>query len=103
MAENKSMENAKRQLAANEEAQEKAREKDVKVAEDVKPTPTQEENDLARLGAHLTEHEPDGSPVQDPHAAQHNKQSTAHPASGGGYSTREARPASRPATPQSSS
>ena len=26
-----------------------------------KPTPTQEENDLAALGAHILEHEPDGS------------------------------------------
>jgi len=26
-----------------------------------KPTPTQEENDLAALGAHFTEHEADGS------------------------------------------
>ena len=31
-----------------------------------KPTPTQEENDLAALGAHIVEHEEDGS-NPDPH------------------------------------
>ena len=30
------------------------------------PTPTQEETDLAKLGVSVHEHEPDGSPQQDP-------------------------------------
>jgi hypothetical protein len=53
-----------------------------------KPTPTQEENDLAALGAHFHEHEPDGS---DPDPFQ-TKQSEAAKPSGGGYQTRQATP-----------
>jgi hypothetical protein len=34
---------------------------------DIKPTPTQEENDLAATGSHVLEKEPDGSPL-DPGA-----------------------------------
>ena len=30
-----------------------------------KPTPTQEENDRAALGEHITQHEPDGSPEEE--------------------------------------
>ena len=98
-ADNKSLENAKKALAENQKVQEAAREKDLKMPDDVKPTPTQEENDLAKLGAHITEHEADGSPVQPhPFAA---KQSEAGKPSGGGYTTREARPAARPASTQS--
>jgi hypothetical protein len=31
---------------------------------EIKPTPTQEENDLAAMGVPVPEHEPDGSPVE---------------------------------------
>jgi hypothetical protein len=41
-----------------------------------KPTPTQEENDLAMHGAHILEHEADGSDP-DPNDPVHNKESTA--------------------------
>jgi len=66
-----------------------------------KPTPTQEENDLAAMGVHLPEHEPDGSPEQDPNYLSQNpldrqrKQSEAkRPATQpGGYQTRQSRPA----------
>ena len=53
-------ENAKKQLA---EAQEARKEQDEarKALEGSKPTPTQEENDLAKLGVPITEHEDDGS------------------------------------------
>ena len=53
-------ENAKKQLA---EAQEARKEQDEarKALEGSKPTPTQEENDLAKLGVHMVEHEDDGS------------------------------------------
>jgi hypothetical protein len=54
-----------------------------------KPTPTQEENDLAAYGAHFTEHEDDGS-GPDPFAA---KQLEARKPAGGGYQTRQAAPA----------
>lgn len=66
------------------------------VAGEVKPTPTQEENDLAALGVPLTEHEPDGSPPQPPPGAEAQKgapspgyqtrQSTAAPAASHGRS-----------------
>ena len=39
-----------------------------------KPTPTQEENDLAALGAHITEHEPDGSDPDPQCAASRGEQ-----------------------------
>jgi hypothetical protein len=53
---------AKKTIAANKEQRDKAR----MALEDtkVKPTPTQEENDLAKLGVHVVDHEPDGSPEQ---------------------------------------
>jgi hypothetical protein len=53
-----------------------------------KPTPTQEENDLAALGAHFHEHEPDGSDL-DPGIEANRKQMEAKkPQEGAGYSTR---------------
>jgi len=65
-----------------------------------KPTPTQEECDLAVSGAHVVEKEDDGS-GPDPHdpssrEAHETRHQTARPA--GGYSTRQttARPASGP-------
>ena len=50
-----------------------------------KPTPTQAENDLAVCGAHILEHEADGSDP-DPHG-QANKSVEAAPKQGG-YQTR---------------
>jgi hypothetical protein len=50
-----------------------------------KPTPTQEENDEAALGKHITEHEADGADP-DPHG-QANKHMEAGKA--GGYQTRQ--------------
>lgn len=63
----KATEEATRKRLADERA---ARDKtrNERLAEDakVKPTPTQEENDLAKEGVHVMEHEPDGSPEQPP-------------------------------------
>lgn len=59
----KATETAKRRLAASKEARDRTREAQ-EAAENVKPTPTQEENDLAALGAPVMEKEPDGSPEQ---------------------------------------
>jgi hypothetical protein len=69
-------------LAKNKEAHDKilAAHKEM---EKWKPTPTQEENDLAALGQMKMEKEPDGSPVQETKALE------AKP-SGGGYQTRQA-------------
>jgi len=60
-----------------------------------KPTPTQEENDLAASGVHIPEHEPDGSPVQESNTLQSNplQQRQSRPAQQqGGYATRAATP-----------
>lgn len=61
----------------------------------VKPTPSQEENDLAKVGVPIEQHEDDGSgpDPHDPHAQQHKKQSEAGRKPGGGdYTTRSAQP-----------
>ena len=85
--EQKTMEAAKKRLAE----QKSAREAQAKEAPtEGKPTPTQEENDLAKLGAHITEHEPDGSPSDDPSAPQ-TKQAV--PSRGAPYQTRQSKPA----------
>jgi hypothetical protein len=56
-------ETARKTLADDKDRREKAGEKLLKG----KPTPTQDENDLARLGVPVREKEPDGSDP-DPHA-----------------------------------
>jgi len=53
-----------------------------------KPTPTQEENDLAALGAHFHEHEADGS---DPDPFQTKTSEPAKPGRGD-YQTRQQTP-----------
>lgn len=91
-------ENAKKVIAEQRQAREARM---AETPEAGKPTPTQEENDLAAMGVHLPEHEPDGSPEQDPNYLSQNpldrqrKQSEAkRPATQpGGYQTRQSRPA----------
>lgn len=58
--EDQTREAAKRQLAADREVSERSRAEFVERMKG-KPTPTQEENDLAALGAHVVEKEDDGS------------------------------------------
>ena len=77
---------AKKKLAEDRDARTKA----TKDVSGVKPTPTQEENDLAAMGLHLGEHEDDGS-GPDPNVPA-SKQSEAKPAAKGGYQTRTATP-----------
>ena len=60
----------------------------------MKPTPTQEENDLAASGVYVAEHEDDGSgPDQSQAQDKESKQPEAKPAAKGGYSTRASTPA----------
>jgi len=59
-----------------------------------KPTPTQEENDLAAMGVHVVDKEPDGSDEQPSPSDQMAKSKDAKPAGGANYQTRQARPAS---------
>jgi hypothetical protein len=63
---------------------------------DVKPTPTQAENDLVATGTPVPLHEPDGSPEEQPQGqaaskAKQEKQATAVGSSG--YQTRQSKPA----------
>jgi hypothetical protein len=90
MADDAATEAAKKELEANREATEKSR---AQFAERMKgkPTPTQEENDLAVLGAPVFEKEDDGS-GPDPNI---NPRSTeARP--GGQYQTRHTTAQQRP-------
>jgi hypothetical protein len=57
----------KAQLDKAAEARKASQDKAVKMMEQSKPTPTQEENDLAKMGVDVVEKEDDGS-GQDPHA-----------------------------------
>jgi hypothetical protein len=82
----KHAEDTKKKVADERAAREKASKEREKAAADIKPTPTQEENDLAASGVHVAEHEDDGS-GPDPNTPQ-AKQSEAKPA--GGYQTRTA-------------
>jgi hypothetical protein len=75
LADNPATEHAKKQLAEDQKATEKSR---AEFAERTKgkPTPTQEENDIAALGGQILEHEHDGSNVEEPVGQQHG---TKHP------------------------
>jgi hypothetical protein len=53
-------ENAKKALEQERKISDKSRAEYARLSKG-KPTPTQEELDLAALGAHILEHEPDGS------------------------------------------
>ena len=85
-ADKKRQEEARKKIADERSAREKASKEAPK---DVKPTPTQEENDLAASGVHIPEHEADGSDEQVPGASTKE----AKPASPkAGYTTRTATP-----------
>jgi hypothetical protein len=76
-------ENRERLLREGEEAAENSR-KEFKERTQGKPTPTQEENDRAKLGEHILEHERDGSP-EDPY---HQRNLEAQRGARTGYETR---------------
>jgi hypothetical protein len=95
---------AKKHLAEQRKAREEAQ---ASAPPEGKPTPTQEEIDMARLGVHITEHEDDGSgpdPNNQPLGPfgrnTEQKQSTAKPQQGRGYETRAVPP--KPPTPPTS-
>jgi hypothetical protein len=99
MADNEATEAARKRLAEEREATEKSRQEYLDRAKG-KPTPTQEENDLAALGAHLVEKEEDGSPL-DPNVRQTKQSEAKKPAGGGNYETRAQQPAQpKPVPPQ---
>jgi hypothetical protein len=88
------MTDAKEVLAKQNEAQKKANDEANKRMESSKPTPTQEENDLARLGAPPEKLADDGS---GPEPKVVLTQRVVEPAEGkpasAGYQTRTAKPA----------
>ena len=85
MPDDKHVENAKKIAAENREARTKAFEHHQATVGASKPTPTQEENDLAMLGSPPKQLEDDGS-GPDPHVAK-NLESQG---SKGSYQTRQA-------------
>jgi hypothetical protein len=91
-ADNPNTEAAKQRLAEAKEARDRSA---AEYAERMKgkPTPTQEENDLAAHGAHILEHEHDGS-APDPYAQKTSE--AKKPAPAAGYQTRQATPAAKP-------
>lgn len=89
MAEDHATEAAKRQLAADREASEKSREQFQERMKG-KPTPTQEENDMAVLGAPVFEKEDDGS-GPDPNNNMH-QQRNVEAGKPGSYQTRQSTP-----------
>jgi hypothetical protein len=107
MADTKQDENVRRALDAQRAAADESRRQGDEKLSKGRPTPTQEENDRAKLGEHVLEHEDDGS-GPDPHAdanaeaqarvAGRHVEAERPSASGGTYRTR----ASAPATPQPS-
>jgi hypothetical protein len=80
-------ESVKKRLADEKQAREKTQVEQREAMSGVKPTPTQAENDMAAMGVHVLEHEPDGSP--DPNEPQ-SKQVEA--GRRGSYQTRAAAP-----------
>lgn len=81
---------AKKKLADERAARDKANEAHAKTATGVKPTPTQEECDLAAMGVYVLEHEPDGSP--DPNAPQDKQMQAEAAKPRASYATRAATP-----------
>jgi hypothetical protein len=62
-ADKKRQDEVRKKVADERSAREKAG-KEAPSSANVKPTPTQEENDLAASGVYLPEHEADGSPEE---------------------------------------
>jgi hypothetical protein len=78
---------ARKKLADDKAAREKASKERAKSVSEIKPTPTQEECDLAALGVYLPEHEDDGS-GPEPGAPETKTAEAAKPKAS--YSTRAA-------------
>lgn len=82
---------AKKKVAEEREAREKAQGEQREKMAKAKPTPTQEENDIAASGGHISEHEDDGS-GPDPNATR-----AVEAKPGGGYATRSLHRGGHPA------
>lgn len=85
-ADKKRQDEARKKVADERSAREKASKE--APSNNVKPTPTQEENDLAAMGVHNSEHEADGSPEEG--AATKDKEAKPGAATPkAGYATRQ--------------
>lgn len=86
----------KEQLAKNEEQRKKIVDEAVQRTEKAKPTPTQEENDRARLGDDVAEKADDGSGPEPRFVMTRaeEKHTEARPAAAG-YQTRQQKPANQ--------
>lgn len=91
MAEQQLSEAGKQELEAGKKAKEESMAEFAKRTQG-RPTPTQEENDRAALGEHISQHEADGG-EPDPGDVS-TRHMTSH--TGGGYQTRQAKPAAPP-------
>jgi hypothetical protein len=101
------LEAAKKKVAEDREARQKAQQEHTTKMAGVKPTPTQDENDMAAVGAHVHEKEDDGSGpdplveenkkrAEEAQAAQEKRrkdyEAQAKPAAGAaGYQTKQGR------------
>jgi hypothetical protein len=89
----------KKRLADERAAREKKQAEQRDAMAGVKPTPTQEENDLTASGEHSSEHEPDGSPPDPnnpPALGPTTRETKPSPQpSRGDYSTRASAPAAK--------
>ena len=80
-------------LAAKQaEESKKSREEAEKRMASSKPTPTQEENDRAKLGEKIESHEDDGSGPEPKFGSVITREATADKPAGG-YATRQSKPA----------
>jgi hypothetical protein len=91
LADDPQTEAAKKAVADDKKLSDKSRAEFVERTKG-KPTPTQEENDLAVCGAHILEHEPDGSDPDPNVKSLEADKSHAKPQS---YQTRAHEPAPR--------
>src|SRR5262245_5640029 len=95
---NESVERARKELERDRETRERSAREYAERSKG-KPTPTQEENDLHACGAHILEHEDDGS-GPDPYDWRRDER---HVEAGKGgkaqYQTRQAAPALPPKSP----
>jgi len=88
--------NVKEQLAKDAEARKKSQEEAVKRMESAKPTPSQEENDRARLGDDVAQKADDGSGPDVKFSLQREVTSD-KPGAGGQYPTRQIEQQKKPA------
>jgi hypothetical protein len=81
---NQHSEATKKRLADEKAAREKKQAEQRDAMAGVKPTPTQEENDMTASGEHVTEHEADGSPP-DPNVGAPDPTKSGHATRDGAY------------------